>query len=150
MEVPLNTKDALFDSIPALSISTPGAKRSTQDPQLEKDALLSFWSLAATVTAPRVLAGEVLHASWSSLPAAMEKGIPAARALSTAWFWVTLRAPPKDILPTAGLTAFRVTQSIPAITPWVLPEPSQPNTRTGATLAPLATPKVAPATVPAQ
>ena len=50
---------------------------------------------------------------------------------------------------TAGLTWFWVTQSTPAITPVVVPEPLQPRTRTAWIVASLATPYVVPPIVPA-
>jgi hypothetical protein len=48
--------------------------------------------------------------------------------------------PPSDMFTTAGLTAFAVTQSMPATTPESVPPPSQPSTRTATSRAPLATP----------
>ena len=50
---------------------------------------------------------------------------------------------------TAGLTWFCVTQSTPAMTPLVAPEPSQPSTRTAWSVTCLATPYVVPPVVPA-
>jgi hypothetical protein len=53
------------------------------------------------------------------------------------------------MLATAGLTWFARTQSTPAMTPELLPEPVQPSTRTGWTVALSAMPYVVPAAVPA-
>lgn len=53
------------------------------------------------------------------------------------------------MLATAGLTALAVTQSMPATTPAVVPEPLLFSTRTPTILAFLATPCAVPATVPA-
>ena len=53
------------------------------------------------------------------------------------------------MLATAGFCALAVTQSIPAITPDVLPFPEQSSTRTPYNLTPLATPYVVPPIVPA-
>lgn len=50
---------------------------------------------------------------------------------------------------TAGFTALRVTQSIPATTCSVVPSPDQSSTRTDTTFAFFATPNVVPARVPA-
>lgn len=98
-------------------IPTPGAKTSKQVPQLEKEALRSVESLAPTVKAFVADAGDVLHASAFSFPAATAKGIPAATALSTALFSVVDLPPPKDMDATAGFLALAVTQLIPLITP---------------------------------
>src|SRR5690349_17936435 len=56
--------------------------------------------------------------------------------------------PPSDMLATAGLTWFAVTQSIPPTTPAVVPEPEQFSTLTATTLAAFARPYSAPAMVP--
>ncbi len=50
---------------------------------------------------------------------------------------------------TAGLTAFAVTQSTPAMTCDIGPDPLQPRTRTETMLTLLATPYVAPPRIPA-
>ena len=57
--------------------------------------------------------------------------------------------PPRLRLATAGFTWLARTQSTPVITPELVPEPSQPSTRTGWTTALSAMPYVAPAAVPA-
>src|SRR2546428_306739 len=57
--------------------------------------------------------------------------------------------PPSDMLATAGLTAFAVTQSMPPTTPAVGPEPRQFSTLTATTLAPFASPYREPAMVAA-
>jgi hypothetical protein len=65
-------------------MSTPGAKISTQDPKLEKPALVSLLSVAATVMALVAEAGDVVQAFTFEFPAATTTVIPAAIALSTA------------------------------------------------------------------
>ena len=60
--------------------------------------------------------------------------------LVTAAFSVLEKLPPKLMLAAAGRTLFAVTQSIPAITPAVLPEPVQPSTRTATSFTFFATP----------
>ena len=57
-----------------------------------------------------------------------------------AWSSAVETPPPRLMFATAGLTWFCVTQSTPAITPVVEPEPVQPRTRTGWIVASLATP----------
>ena len=54
---------ALPPPILAEVIPTPGAKMSTHPPKLEKVALVSFLSEAATVMASATPAGETLQAS---------------------------------------------------------------------------------------
>jgi hypothetical protein len=49
---------------------SPGASRSTQEPQFENVAKESVLSLAATVMAEAALAGDKLQASVELLPAA--------------------------------------------------------------------------------
>lgn len=66
MEVPLKTRvaDPPFPSgfCDNDVISEPGAKMSTQDPQLEYDARVSVLVVAPTVIALAAEAGDVLHA----------------------------------------------------------------------------------------
>jgi hypothetical protein len=76
MDVPeMAFVDPLFQ---ADVIETPGAKMSTQVPKFENDARLSEESLAATVSAEGVRAGDVLHASAFELPAATATVTPSA------------------------------------------------------------------------
>ena len=116
---------------------------------MEKEARLSLLSLAPTVIASTVRAGDVLHAVTFALPAAMTKTTPRPIALRTAVSSEVLAEPPRLILATAGRTRFWATQLMPAMTPEVLPDPVQPSTRTACRVTPLATPKVEPPTVPA-
>ena len=53
------------------------------------------------------------------------------------------------MLATAGLAALLATQSMPAMTPELVPEPAQSSTRTGTSVTAFATPYVEPPTVPA-
>ena len=83
----------------------------------EKPARLSVMSLAATVSALGVRAGEVLQALIPPLlPAATAYTTPlaidAVNASSSAWNVL----PPRLMFATAGLMACAVTQSTPAIT----------------------------------
>jgi hypothetical protein len=83
-----------------LVIAEPGACISTQLPQLLYDAFVSVESVAPTVMAVRSEAGETLHASWFSLPAATVVGIPAARKLAIARLRDDEKPPPRDMLAT--------------------------------------------------
>jgi hypothetical protein len=74
-------------------------------------------------------------------PAAIELTTAASSALET--------PPPRLMLATAGRTRCAVTQSTPAITPDVVPEPLQESTRTGCSVTDLAIPYVVPPIVPA-
>ncbi len=94
-------------------------------------------------------AGDLVEALVDSLPAATTKVTPEAMAPRTAASRALSAPPPRDMLATAGLTAFRATQSMPATTWAVVPEPELFSTRTPTTFAFLATPWALPATVPA-
>jgi hypothetical protein len=108
----------------------PGANTSRHVPKFENDARLSDEVVAPTVMAAVTRAGEELHALALLLPAAMEYVTPAAMELFTALSMDVEALPPRLMLATAGLTWFRVTQSMPAITPDSVPEPLQLSTRT--------------------
>ena len=68
--------------------------------------------------------------------------MPSATARATAAFIAGEYPPPSDKFATAGVPAVwcAIIQSIPAMTPAVLPEPEQSSTRTGTTVACGATP----------
>jgi hypothetical protein len=125
---------------------TPGAKMSTMEPKLEKEAILSLLSVAPTVKTVGSEAGETLAASWASLPAAMARKRPAVTALAAALLTLVDLEPPRDMLPTAPpLQAARVFWSlaaklIPAMTPELVPEPEASRTLTAKRLVFLATP----------
>ena len=70
MDVPLIVAAAAEEVIQADVIPAPGAKMSTQDPQLEKAERAPSLFMDATVIAVGAEAGEVVHASTFSLPAA--------------------------------------------------------------------------------
>src|SRR5215213_1491748 len=143
------------------TMPTPGANQPTQLPKLDHEAFRSVLSTAPMVMASGTRAGVVLHASWATpaklpLPAAIAVEMPSAIIRPTASSTELFAAPPSDRLATAGARLVTggswwsaMTQSIPAITPLQLPEPSQPRTRTATRRTPLATPYVAPPTVPA-
>ena len=71
MEVPFNDLVAVLLPRKSETMFTPGANRSRHLPKLEKDARVSVMSLAPTVSALGVLAGETWQASALPLPAAM-------------------------------------------------------------------------------
>src|SRR5689334_17283432 len=84
IEVPLSTRTESSALAKSDLISTPGAKMSTQVPKLEKDARRSDRSVAPTVMAAGSRAGDSLHASWLSLPAAATYVTPDAMDALTA------------------------------------------------------------------
>ena len=86
------------------------------------------------------LLGEPEQALAESLPAATAIATPLAMTFFTAWSSASESPPPSDMLATAGFTALAASQSTPAITPALEPEPLQPSTRTECTVAFLATP----------
>jgi len=91
IEVPEIVLIAESEPIHAEVISVPGAKMSTQVPQLEKYDLISSCafstpptSVEPTQTAEAALAGEKLQALRSLFPAATAKNKPVATAALTA------------------------------------------------------------------
>lgn len=68
----------VFPSFQAEVMSTPGANISTEEPKLEKSAIVSSKAEAPTVMTSSTRAGEVLLASWPSFPAATTVVTPAA------------------------------------------------------------------------
>ena len=58
IEVPLFTSVSEYESKAAAVMSMPGAKRSRQEPELEKKARASVMSVAPTVRADATRAGE--------------------------------------------------------------------------------------------
>ena len=121
-------------------IDDPGPYASTQVPQLEYDALASVFSDAATVNTPVAPAGDEPQASALSFPAATARKTPEFQRFVTAWSSAEDLPPPSDMLATAGLAWFAVTQSTPAITSELRPMPAQLSTRTPCRDTPLATP----------
>jgi hypothetical protein len=75
--------------------------------------------------------------------------MPDAIELATALSSAVLAPPPRLMFATAGRIALLVTQSMPCTMSVVVPLPVQPSTRTPLICAPLATPNVEPAAVPA-
>ena len=135
----------------------PGAKISTQLPQLEKDDRASLLVVDPTVMASEAEAGDRVQASVFSLPAATTNGMSDATAVLTAVLTRSYLPPPRDMLATHLLVSPEAilapqsvtTHSIPSMTPENVPEPLQPRTFTATRLAFLATPYVVPPTVPA-
>ena len=127
----------------------PGAKMSTQVPQLEYDARASFISVAPTVSALAVLAGDWPQASLLLLPADTANTTPLLTALVPAVVSELFNGPPNDMFATAGLIPLIFTQSTAAMIPLYEPLPWQLNTRIATRFTARATPYVAPPTVPA-
>src|ERR1700754_2416119 len=121
---------------------------SVQVPKLEKDACASLMSEALTVMASGTRAGEKPHASALELPDAIPYVTPDAIEFCTAASSAASAPPPRLMFATAGFTAFWVTQSMPATTPSVVPEPLQSSTRTATICTSLASPYVEPPMVP--
>ena len=140
IEVPLMVFVAVFVLYQSDVMPTPGALMSTQLPKFEKDANPSLMSVAATVMAEDSLEGELLQALAVLFPAATAKVTPALTALATAWLSVAENPPPRLMFAAAGRTLFAATQSIPAITPDVVPDPEQFSTRTATRFTFFATP----------
>ncbi len=116
MDVPLMVLVAVLLPIHAEVMFTPGARILTHDPKFEKEAQPSLMVVAPVVIAVGVLDGDELHALAALLPAATAKTTPAAMEFVTAAFSADENDPPRLMLATAGLCAFAVTQSTPAIT----------------------------------
>src|SRR5437879_13659439 len=85
-------------------IADPGAYASTQVPQFEYDAFASVFSEAATVNTPLAPAGDELHASASSFPAATARNTPEFQRFVTAVLSAAELPQTSDVLATAGLT----------------------------------------------
>jgi len=138
-----------------LVMAVPGAYRSRQEPQLLNEDRMSAESEAPTVMAEGAEAGDVLHASEFSLPAATATIIPAARMEAMPRFIEDENPPPIDILAThlrVRLLAEQawMTWSMPERMPDHDPDPASLRTLTAHTWAAGATPNVEPAIVPAQ
>ena len=86
IEVPEIVFVALDEVCQAEVIAEPGAKMSTQVPQLENDERLSLEVVEPTVSAFGVEAGERLQASAFSLPAATANEMPSLIAFCVAVF----------------------------------------------------------------
>src|SRR6266704_3687116 len=128
-------------------MDTPGAYASTQVPQFENDAFASVLSDAATVNTPLAPAGEELHASALSVPAATARKTPEFQRFVTALLSAVELDTPSDMWAAAGLWWLYVTQSTPAITSQVKPTPAPLSPRTPGSETTLATPYVAAPTV---
>src|SRR5262245_19493136 len=117
-------------------------------PKFENDARASVFVVAPTVFAAATRAGELLHAFAFELPAAIAYETPELIELLTALSRAELTPPPRLMFATDGPAWLAVTQSTPAMTPEVDPEPLQSRTRTACSVTCLATPYVVPPTVP--
>jgi hypothetical protein len=138
--------------MPAETMASPGAKRSTQGPVLLVTRRRSAMVDAATVMTPGTRAGDCPHALALSLPADATTVTPAAinalTAVSTAVISIGtfVRA---LMFTTAGRCPWRRTCSMPAIRAAELPWFRQLNTRIPCSRTVFATPTSAPPTVPA-
>src|SRR2546422_7828791 len=94
MVAPMSQSDLMAD---------PGAYASTQIPQFEYDAFASVFSEAATVNTPLAPAGDELHASALSFPAATARNTPAFQRFMTALLSAAELPPPTHLLATARL-----------------------------------------------
>jgi len=132
-------------------ISDPGAFTSTHVPKLEKEDRESITVVAPTVMALIADAGDFVHASVRSFPAATTTVIPELTSLSTASFKDVDLFPPILKLRTACVIGFGFagerTQSSAAITPETDPLPAQFNKRIGTIVAFFAIPYLVPAAV---
>src|SRR5688500_6316251 len=140
IEVPLSVAVAVFDVYQAERMEEPGAKRPRQVPKLENDERASVLVVEPTVMAFTARAGDELQAFVLLLPAATTMATPELDRLLTALSSAVDAPPPRLMLATAGLMRLFRTQSTPAITPEVDPEPEQLSTRTPRSNALLATP----------
>src|SRR5690606_16854362 len=95
------------------------------------------------------LAGEKLHALALELPDATATNTPELASRFRALLTALLKPPPSDMFATAGLMWLAATQSMPAMTEELLPDPAQLSTFTPYSRTCLATPKLVPPTVPA-
>lgn len=101
-------------AMPALVIEVPGAKRSTQEPMLEKEDSLSLWSELATVIDWGLEAGDCVHASAGEGQCEGQRGgcgepswrEPSAMAVRCAPHYIIYRllAPPAPYLLPAEVT----------------------------------------------
>src|SRR4051812_8156363 len=99
-DVPSPCARAVVEELNVLTMSTPGAKTSTQEPKFEKPGLESVESTAPTVMASGTRAGDSVHASTDSFPAATTTGIPALIAACTASSTALDDCPPRLMLTT--------------------------------------------------
>ena len=112
-------------------------------PKFENEARASAMVVAPTVIAVGARAGETLHAFCVLVAGGDGEGHAVGdRALRPRRRARVEAPPPRLMLATAGCRAdgCAVTQSMPAITPDVEPEPLQLSTRTAISGTPLATP----------
>ena len=101
IEVPWIVRVEVFDVIQPAVISVPGALISTHGPKFVNEARPSPPFVAPTAMALGADAGDFVHASTRSLPAATTTAIPALLTLSIASLKVVDRFPPILKLSTA-------------------------------------------------
>ena len=130
---------------------TPGAKRSLHEPWLVKLAGPSLLVDAATVITSGTLAGLNEQVVADSFPAAATTVMPSWTRLLTAVSNELDAGPPQLMLTTAGRPGAwsAMIQLRPSRIVEALLTPEHPKTLTGTIVTDLATPQVAPPTVPA-
>ena len=139
IEVPLIVFVAVSLVRHADRIDEPGAKISTPLPKLENDERASVLVDAPTVIASATRAGEKLAALVFELPAAIAYVTPAASNCARR-FERGRRAAAQAHVGDRRADTVVVTQSTPAITPALEPDPLQESTRTAKRVTLLATP----------
>src|SRR2546428_12024406 len=82
-------------------MADPGAYASTQIPQFEYEAFASVFSEAATVNTPLAPAGDEVHPSALSFPAAPARDTPPVQRVVTAALSAAAPPPPRGLLGTA-------------------------------------------------
>ena len=151
MDVPLIVRAAESDPHHAEGMSLPGAKRSLQTPKFEYAASSSTLVDAATVMTSATLPGLYKQLSALSLPAAATTVMPSVIIDCTALSNVAEAGPPRLMFTTAGVPKLwsATIQSIASTRMLVTVLPLHESAFTGTIEAPLATPYVVPAAMPA-
>src|SRR5262245_1223941 len=103
MDVPEIVLVAVFDVFQSEVMFTPGARRSTMLPKLEKLAKKSLMSVATIAIASATSAGDCVEASADEFPAETQYTTPSAMEFLTALSRAVETGPPSDMFATAGL-----------------------------------------------
>ena len=152
IDVPQSATARVREPIHADTMFTPGANTSTHGPKLENEATWSAVVEAPTVRASGADAGERVHASVPSLPAATVTTMPRACNAATIRFVSSCRPDVSESDTTLGRPAAScsATHSSAASVADVKPAPLQSSVRSGWIVASGAMPNVAPQHEPAQ
>ena len=144
IDVPLIATNPFAFVEEAETIETPGALTFTQLPRFEKPTNVSFTSVAPTVIAAAMRAGDDQQASDPAFPAAATVVTPALIIVMTAWSSMIDAELARLMFATIGVPGdarfCRATQSRPARSEAPEPLPLQPSTRTGTMRTDFATP----------